>query len=138
LNRIRFAYPPVLESISTLLRANRRPDLQVDTALMPQCARTISGAIIDRGKPETTTVETIKYLPGHVKTAPKASEPAAVAHLTLIRDDRRNEKRLNLTVKTAKKPRSDSFRAIGFEIKALDRIIGHRRMTIQPYSLWPR
>jgi len=69
---------------------------------MPQCARTISGAIIDTGKPETTTVETIKYLPGHVKTAPKASGLAVVAHLTLIRDDCRNEKRLNLTAKTAK------------------------------------
>jgi len=58
--------------------------------------------MIDTGKPETTTVETLKYLPGHVKTAPKASEPTIVALLALIRDDRRNEKCLNLIVKTAK------------------------------------
>jgi hypothetical protein len=61
-----------------------------------------SGAIIDTGKPETTTVVNIKYPPGHVKTTLKASGPAAVAPLTLVRDDRRNEKRLYLTAKTAK------------------------------------
>jgi len=82
--------------------AYRAPDLQVDTALLPRRARTTSGATIDTGKPETTTVETLKYLPGHVKTALKASRPTVVALPTLIRDDRRNEKRLNLTVKTAK------------------------------------
>jgi hypothetical protein len=65
-------------------RTYRRPDLQVDTALLPQCARTTSGAIIDTGEPETTTVANIKYLPGHVKTTPKASGPAAVAPLTLF------------------------------------------------------
>jgi hypothetical protein len=58
--------------------------------------------MIDTGKPETTTGETLKYLPGHVKTAPKASGLSVVGSLTLIRDDRRNEKRLNVSVKTAK------------------------------------
>lgn len=83
--------------------AYRAPDLQVDTALLlPRRTRTTSGAAIDTGNPETTTGETLKYLPGHVKTAPRASEPFVVDSLTLIRDDRRNEKRLNLTVKTVK------------------------------------
>jgi hypothetical protein len=74
------------------------PGLQVDTALLPRCARTTSGAIVNKGNPETTMAVNIKNPSGHVKTAVNA----AVASLALTRDDRRNEKRLNLTPKTAK------------------------------------